>query len=73
MIIDRVMAGEEAPEVELEIEDKPVKASKETAAEGIWMNACVLSKAMLFDILFITKRPRRKNRPYSKKTRSISG
>ena len=35
LIIDRVMTGEEAPEVELEIEDKPVKASKETAAEGM--------------------------------------
>ena len=35
LIIDRVMAGEEAPDIELEIEDKPVKASKETAAEGM--------------------------------------
>ena len=35
LIIDRVMAGEEAPEVELEIEDKPKKASKEVAAAGM--------------------------------------
>jgi len=35
LIIDRVIAGEEAPEVEFEIEDNPVKAPPEVMKQGI--------------------------------------